>query len=89
MDGNGITKIKHMSWNYRVLVFVQGDETVTQICEVYYDKEGKPNGYTDKNIVASSTGKEGLVWMLSMYKDALKKPMLYGGDKFPQEYERV
>ncbi len=75
-----------MSWNYRVLAFVQEDETVLQICEVYYDDENKPNGYTDKNTIISLEGKEGLKWMLSKYREALKKPILYGGDKFPQEY---
>lgn len=76
-----------MSWNYyRVLAFVQEDEIVLQICEVYYDVENKLNGYTDKNTITSIEGKEGLKWMLSKYREALKMPILYGGDEFPQEY---
>lgn len=76
-----------MSWNYRVLAFVEDDETILQICEVYYDKNNQPNGYTDGNKVISTEGKSGLNWLLSKYHEALEKPILYGGDKFPQIYE--
>lgn len=76
-----------MSWNYRILAFEQEDETVLQICEVYYNDENIPDGYTDKNTVISTEGKEGLRWVLSKYREALKKPILYGGDKFPSEYK--
>lgn len=34
-----------MSWNYRVLVFPDGDEEYMETCEVYYDIDSEPNGY--------------------------------------------
>jgi hypothetical protein len=75
-----------MSWNYRILAFEENDEMVLQICEVYYDNENNPNAYGDKCIVGSTEGKDGLKWLLSKYKEALHKPILYGGDRFPKEY---
>lgn len=68
------------------MAFVQEDETVLQICEVYYNDENKPNGYINKNTITSIEGIKGLKWIMSKYREALKKPILYGGDKFPQEY---
>ena len=41
---------KKMSWNHRVLAHKDGDEMYLQIHEVYYDKDGKPNGYTANGV---------------------------------------
>ena len=35
-----------MSWNYRVIK----KEDYLEIHEVYYDKKGKPNGYTENAV---------------------------------------
>lgn len=75
-----------MSWNYRVLAFVHKDEVALQICEVYYDTDGKPNGYADGKTVISTEGIKGLKWVLSRHKEAISKPILYGGERFPEEY---
>lgn len=80
------------TWNYRILAFEQEEPIVNgadvlQICEVYYDNKGNPEAYTDRNGTISSEGLKGLKKMLKMYKEALKQPILYAGDKFPQEYE--
>ena len=75
-------------WNYRVLAFVSDvdDEVVFQICEVHYDVDGNKMGYTDGPTTLSSEGIKGLKWILARQREALNKPILYGGDKFPQEY---
>ena len=75
-----------MSWNYRVLAFAHPSEVVFEICPVYYSDSGKPNGYGKGEPVYSDTGKEGLVWRLQRYDEALLKPILYAGDRFPEEY---
>lgn len=79
------------TWNHRVLAFEHQNksesEGVTfQICEVYYDKKGNPDGYTDQNnVIAYSL--EKFNWLFEKYKESLSKPVLYGGEKFPQEYK--
>ena len=35
-----------MGWNHRVMKSKDGDDDYYQIHEVYYDKEGKVDGYT-------------------------------------------
>ena len=37
-----------MSWNHRVMKSKDGDDDYYQIHEVYYDKDGKVDGYTDR-----------------------------------------
>jgi hypothetical protein len=74
-------------WNYRVLAFENSEETIFAICEVYYNEKETPNGYADPNKTISDNGIKGLRWVLNKQKGALKKPILYGGEKFPQEYQ--
>lgn len=81
-----------MSWNYRILAFEykgldKEPEVEFRICEVYYTKRGKPNGYTDQNQTSSSEGIKGLKWILKKHAEALKKPILYAGKKFPKVYK--
>lgn len=81
-------------WNYRILAHApseiqvkQGDtEPYLQMHEVYY-KEGKPNSYTEEPITIGSETRKGIKWSLKQMKRALKKPILWHGDKFPQKYK--
>jgi hypothetical protein len=57
------------------------------IHEVYYDKQGIPNGYVEMPSAPISDDVSGLQWNLNMMKQALDKPVLWTGDKFPQEYK--
>ena len=41
-----------MSWNYRILAHEDGDDWFFQIHKVYYDEEGKVNGYTEKGVIS-------------------------------------
>jgi len=77
-----------MSWNYRVLAFEQDKEIYFEIHRVFYDKNKKPEVYA---IGSSSVGAEsikGIKWVLNRMKDCIKKPILWGGDKFPKEYKK-
>ena len=75
------------SWNHRVLAFNYPKEIIFQICEVYYDKDGNPNGYTEKGDVVGNSWSD-LEWVLKKMRECLEKPILCAGDKFPQEYKQ-
>ena len=76
-----------MSWNYRVLALEHNNEIYFQIREVYYDKEGIPHSYSTSPSYIESENISEMEWTLSAYKEALSKPILYSGKKFPNEYK--
>jgi|688.fasta_scaffold178623_2 hypothetical protein len=83
-----------MSWNHRVLAsehkYVDGTtEMYFEVYEVYYDKDGKPDGYTANPITIGGDSLEGLRWTADRIKEALSKPILWEGDRFPEEYTKV
>jgi len=73
------------NWNYRVLAH-KGEEVFFQIHEVYYNEEGIPNGYTEKDVGVGSESPEGLSWVLDKMKECIDKPIL-SADNFPNEYK--
>ncbi len=77
-----------MSWNYRILAFKQKGEIYFQMYEFYYDKNNKPNGYTDKPIRVSGDSLKSIKWVLKKMKKATKKPILWSGKKFPKKYKK-
>jgi hypothetical protein len=60
-----------------------------EVYEVYYDKDGKPNGYTANPITIGGDSLEGLHWTADRIKEALSKPILWEGDRFPEEYTKA
>jgi hypothetical protein len=80
-----------MSWNHRILVteheYIGQMTKYFQIHEVYYDNEGKPNGYTANAIDVGGEDVESIEWTLNKMKEALTKPKLWGDNKFPKEYK--
>jgi hypothetical protein len=70
------------TWNYRVMKFIDDDgELYHQIHEVYYDKEGHPNGYTENAVsVISNEGIDGLSSVIEKMAKALKKTVLEESD---------
>ncbi len=88
-----------MTWNHRILAFKQDvsglppqfaekykDEIDLRVCSVFYDDNGNPNGYAEAKPVSSDQLK-GIKWILSKMKEATEKPILWAGDKFPQEFK--
>ena len=80
-----------LSFNTRILVteYKTPDGEITpwfQAHEVYYDKEGTPNGYTANGITTGGENVKELEWQLGEMKKALDKPFLWGDDRFPMEY---
>jgi hypothetical protein len=74
-----------MSWNHRILAHKDGDEMYFQIHEVYYDKEGKPDGYTANGVSVGAESLDGIKWVLDKMKECVNKPIL-SADDFPNEY---
>ncbi len=74
-----------MSWNYRILAHRYKDEVFLKIHEVYYDKKGKPDGYTENATYVGSEDISGLLWVLDGMKKSANKPILWAGDEFPKE----
>ena len=75
-----------MSWNHRVLAHKYEEEIYFEIHEVYYDKNGIPNGYKEKPVTIGGENIKGMRWSLNKMKECLKKPILWAGDDFPKEY---
>lgn len=74
-------------WNYRVLAHESGDSLIFRIHEVYYDDNDIPNGYIDEEKQISSEDLKGLKWTINKMKEAFKKPVLWHGAKFPEEFK--
>ncbi len=77
------------SWNYRVLAYKHkyAKEASLNIYEVYYNEEGVPNGYAEDPATVEGGSIKGFKWTLKHMKKCLKKPILYCGERFPDEYK--
>lgn len=74
------------TWNHRVMADeLIGGEVYLEIHEVYYDENNVPYTYTEKPISIGSEDVSGLTWTINRMQACLKKPILWKGDKFPQE----
>jgi hypothetical protein len=75
-----------MGWNHRILAHKQEDGSVyLSIHEVYYTN-GIPDSYTLNPITIGSEDLKGIKWTLNRMKECLKKPILWAGESFPNEY---
>ena len=72
-------------WNHRVLAYQVDDEMYFEISEVHYNERGVANCHSDAASIGSENLK-GLSWTLNRMKECLKKPILWGDHRFPQEY---
>lgn len=64
-----------MSWNYRILAEVVGDHTDYYIAEAYYDSEGRPRNWTDRdfNPTAGWDDLEDLRGTIRQVQEAMEK----------------
>ena len=76
-----------MGWNHRILAHEDGEGMYFQIHEVYYDKEGTPNGYSTNAVSVGGDTINSITWTLNKMKECRGKPVLFAGDKFPNEYK--
>jgi hypothetical protein len=77
-----------MSWNHRILAH-EGVETYLQLHEVYYDKEGIPYTYTSEGVTVGGDSLSDLYSEIQRIQECLKKPTLWAGDRFPEEYKET
>lgn len=70
-----------MSWNHRVFKrihrhkYLHDSETLYEIREVYYDKDGKINGWSETpDVIADSL--DGLKWTLNKMMESCDKPII-------------
>jgi hypothetical protein len=82
-----------MGWNHRVIVTEEKDPSgesypYFRVHEVYYDENGVPDGYTANPISISGEDMESLNWTVDRIKESLPKPPLWGGERFPMEFNQ-
>lgn len=75
-----------MSFNKRVLAYEDGEDMFLQVHEVLYDKNGKPDGYTVNGVTVGAHSIESMLEELKRFEEAIRKPILWAGDRFPEEY---
>lgn len=63
-------------------------EIYLKIHEVYYNSNKVPDSFTFNSVGIGGKNIKELEWVLKRMKEALKKPILWAGDKFPQEYKQ-
>lgn len=76
-----------MKWNYRMVEFrdpTDPDNLITEICEVYYDDNGKPTGYAKASIMAEGSTVE-LKREVERITQAFKRPIIDGDREFKSE----
>lgn len=78
-----------MSWNYRAIKQTIMDEDVYRIYEVYYDKDGQLNGWTQKpSYPQGETLEELQATLRMMLRDSRRFPVLVMEElraQFPEE----
>ena len=78
---------KKHTWNHRVLAFKENTgEVYLQVTEVYYT-DGVPDSYISSPIDVYGEDISSIEWTLKKMKKCLSEPILWGGDRFPEEYK--
>ena len=73
-------------WNYRIMVEKCHGEVYFHVHSVYYDIDGIPTGYSADSVRLQGDSKKSIKWDIKQYKRALKKPVLWRGERFPEVY---
>lgn len=73
-------------WNHRLIAHEDGDDIFYQIHEVYYNKDGFPESYTEKGVSVGGNTIEGINWVLDRMRECIDKPILWANEKFPDEF---
>lgn len=79
-------KRKNGFWNHRVMAHIYEGEVYFKIHEVHYKKKNIPYLYSKNTETIEGDSVKSLKWTLKKMKDCLKKPILYYGERFPEEY---
>lgn len=77
-----------MSWNHRILAHEDHKKEIYLVIhDVYYNEKNIPDGYSENGVTIGGETLKDIKWTLSKMKECLKKPILYAGDRFPQEFK--
>ena len=68
--------------NHRVLAHVNNNEVYFQIHEVDYT-DNVATSYTINPITVGGNDLNEIAWTLNKMQDAIKKPIIWSGDRFP------
>jgi len=74
-------------WNHRILAVAYNNDIYFQIHEVYYTDDCIPNGYSTNPITIGGEDIKGMIWQINRIKQCMKKPILWAGENFPNEYK--
>ena len=77
-------KITH--WNTRVLAIENDGEVEFGVFEVYYEGD-MPISYTENAPGCFGIDLQDLILDINKKREALEKPILWYGERFPEEYE--
>ena len=69
-----------MTWNYRVIKTIHGDEIGLDIHEVFYDEDKNPDGWSKLPISVYGTTKEELLQTMEWMTAGINKPFLVEKD---------
>ena len=74
-----------MVWNHRILAHEHKGEIYLKIHEVYYNENGIPVLYTNNPTDVCGDDLKSIRWTLNKMKECIGKPILWAGDRFPNE----
>lgn len=84
-------KLKGSTWNYRVMAHLEQGE-VTEIylsVHIVYYRDKVPVSYAEPAAGTGGESPKSIKWTLKQMKKALKKPILWYGDRFPEEHKPI
>lgn len=79
--------MKKNYWNHRILANEYDGRVYFEIHEVHYEND-KPVAYTKNSIPVGGEDIKTIKWVLKRMKRATKKPILWGGEKFPLVFRK-
>ena len=83
-----MTSSMNSYWNYRILATEHNGEVFLNIHEVYYEND-VPNGCSADPVRVGSETVKGITWSLNKMKEATKKPILWGDERFPNVCDKI
>lgn len=78
-----------MSWNHRIMAHDENNEIYLQIHDVYYDENNIPHSYTSKPVTIGGHNIKQIKQTLNKMLECTTKPILWAGDKFPNEVKVI
>jgi len=78
-----------MSWNYRIIARKDHDDFHFAIHEVYYDENGNPTSWTERDVGIAGYSLDELKQAYKHYGIAFKKPILFWDEEKDELHEKT